>query len=411
MQRPRRFGLSPNPSQDCRIRALKTMTEKMRKENAAARIQAAGRIVVKVGSALLVRKDGIIASSWLASLAADLAALKARGADVIVVTSGAIAIGRQRLGLSGRLRIEEKQAAAAAGQARLIEAWQEAFAPNGLVAAQLLLTLDDTENRRRYLNARATLGALLSVGAVPVINENDTVATSEIRYGDNDRLSAHAAQMAGADMLILLSDIDGLYTADPRRDQNARHVAFVEDVTPEIEAMAGGANAGAGVGSGGMATKVAAAKIATGSGCAVVIARGEMDHPVAAILSGAPVTVFAPHSTPDRARRSWISGRLKPAGVIAIDAGAENALKKGASLLPAGVTGVEGDFRRGDAVSIVSAEGRTLGRGLIAYDAPEARKLVGKRSEEIEQILGYRGPAALIHRDDLAIDARGKDKD
>ncbi|HRX40498.1 MAG TPA: glutamate 5-kinase, partial [Parvularculaceae bacterium] len=296
------------------------MTEKMRKENAAVRIEAAGRIVVKVGSALLVRKDGIIASSWLASLAADLAALKARGADVIVVTSGAIAIGRQRLGLSGRLRIEEKQAAAAAGQARLIEAWQEAFAPNGLVAAQLLLTLDDTENRRRYLNARATLGALLSVGAVPVINENDTVATSEIRYGDNDRLSAHAAQMAGADMLILLSDIDGLYTADPRRDQNARHVAFVEDVTPEIEAMAGGANAGAGVGSGGMATKVAAAKIATGSGCAVVIARGEMDHPVAAILNGAPVTVFAPHSTPDRARRSWISGRLKPAGVIAIDA-------------------------------------------------------------------------------------------
>lgn len=386
------------------------MAEKRVEENAASRLAGAKRVVVKVGSALLVR-DEAIAASWLATLAADLAALKARGAELIVVTSGAVAIGRRRLGLSGRLRLEEKQAAAAAGQARLIEAWQEAFSPHGLVAAQLLLTLDDTENRRRYLNARATLGALLSVGAVPVINENDTVATSEIRYGDNDRLSAHAAQMAGADMLVLLSDIDGLYTADPRRDESARHMPLVENITPEIEAMAGGANLGAGVGSGGMATKVAAARIAAGSGCAVIIARGDMNHPVAAVISGARTTLFAPHSTPDRARRAWISGRLKPAGSVTVDAGAAAALKKGASLLPAGVKSVAGDFRRGDAVTIIAEDGQTVGRGLIAYDMADAARLLGKKSEEIEEILGWRGAGVMIHRDDLAIEGRGKDKE
>jgi len=386
------------------------MAENDRSGNAQDRLAGAKRVVVKVGSALLIEEGGAVASAWLASLGDDLAALRRRGAEIIVVTSGAVALGRGRLGLSGRLRIEEKQAAAAAGQAHLIEAWQRALTPHGLVAAQLLLTLDDTENRRRYLNARATLGALLSVGAVPVINENDTVATSEIRYGDNDRLSAHAAQMAGADLLILFSDVDGLYTADPRKDARAAHIPSVAEITPEIEAMAGRANLAAGVGSGGMATKIAAAKIATGSGCTVIIARGDVDHPLNAIMTGGATTVFAPHSTPDRARRAWIGGRLKPSGIITVDAGAASALKRGASLLPAGIIGVEGEFRRGDAVTVVSLEGETIGRGLIAYDAGEARRLIGKKSEEIETILGYRGAAAIIHRDDLAIEGRGKDK-
>jgi glutamate 5-kinase len=387
------------------------MAENDRTGNAQDRLAGTKRVVVKVGSALLIDREGALAGDWLASLADDLAGLRRRGAEIIVVTSGAVAIGRSRLGLGGRLRLAEKQAAAAAGQARLIEAWQEALAPHGLVAAQLLLTLDDTENRRRYLNARATLEALLSIGAVPVINENDTVATAEIRYGDNDRLSAHAAQMAGADLLILLSDIDGLYTADPRKDAGAAHIPFVDDISPAIEGMAGGANAEALVGSGGMATKLAAAKIATAYGCAVIIARGDVAHPLRAINEGAATTLFAPHSTPDRARRAWIGGRLKPAGTLTIDAGAASALKRGASLLPAGVTAVEGDFRRGDAVIIVAASGEIIGRGLIAYDAADARRLIGKRSEDIEAILGYRGASAFVHRDDLAIEARARDKD
>lgn len=387
------------------------MAENDGRGNARDRLADARRIVVKVGSALLVDAGGAVAGGWLATLAADLAELRRRGADIIVVTSGAVAIGRSRLGLGARLRLAEKQAAAAAGQARLIEAWQEALAPHGLVAAQLLLTLDDTENRRRYLNARATLEALLSIGAVPVINENDTVATAEIRYGDNDRLSAHAAQMAGADLLILLSDIDGLYTADPRRNADAVHIPFVDDIGPAIEAMAGGANSAALVGSGGMATKIAAAKIATGYGCAVIIARGDIAHPLQAIREGAATTLFAPHSTPERARRAWIGGRLKPAGTLTIDAGAAAALKRGASLLPAGVIAIAGEFRRGDAVVIVAADGAIIGRGLVAYDAAEARRLLGKRTEDIEAALGYRGPSALVHRDDLAIDLSAKDKD
>lgn len=386
------------------------MAENERPGNAQGRLAGAKRVVVKVGSALLIAENGAVAGDWLAALADDIAELRRRAVDVIVVTSGAVAIGRRRLALGGRLRLAEKQAAAAAGQARLIEAWQEALAPHGLVAAQLLLTLDDTENRRRYLNARATIEALLAIGAIPVINENDTVATAEIRYGDNDRLSAHAAQMAGADLLILLSDINGLYTADPRKDAGARHIPVVDRITPEIEAMAGGANAQALVGSGGMATKIAAAKIAADNGCGVIIARGGVARPLRAIADGAPTTLFIPQSTPERARRAWIGGRLKPAGTLTIDAGAALALKRGASLLPAGVTAVDGDFRRGDAVAIVDADGAVLGRGLVAYDAAEARRLAGKRSEDIEGILGYRGATALVHRDDLAIDVRAKDK-
>ncbi|MBB5518612.1 glutamate 5-kinase [Amphiplicatus metriothermophilus] len=378
--------------------------------SAPARLAAARRVVVKIGSALLIGADGEPDARRLAGLAADIAALRARGAEAIVVSSGAIALGRRRLGLEGRLKLAEKQAAAAAGQALLMQAWQGALAPSGAVAAQLLLTLDDTENRRRYLNARATLETLLGLGAVPIVNENDTVATAEIRYGDNDRLSAHAAQMAGADLLVMLSDVDGLYTADPRRDAAARHIPLVETITPEIERMGAGANAEAGVGSGGMATKIAAAKIALAAGCAAIIARGDVERPLEAIAKGARATLFVPRSTPERARLAWIGGRLRPAGTITVDAGAAKALLGGASLLPAGVVAVEGDFRRGDAVAVRAANGEPLGQGLCAYDAAEARRLVGKKSHEIEEILGYRGPNALIHRDDLAIARRNPDK-
>lgn len=386
------------------------MRETVELGQAAARLASAARITVKVGSALVADAQGALRRERLAAIAGDMAALSASGRQVILVTSGAVAIGRHRLGLAGRLRLEEKQAAAAAGQARLIEAWQEAFEPHGLVCAQLLLTLDDAEDRRRYLNARATIGALIARGAVPVINENDTVATSEIRYGDNDRLSAHAAQMAGADLLVLLSDIDGLYTADPRKDAGAAHIPLVSEITPAIEAMAGAANAAAGVGSGGMATKIAAAKIAMAGGCAVIIADGAAPSPLAAIAAGARATLFAPHSTPDRARRAWIGGRLKPSGSVTVDAGAAAALKRGASLLSAGIRAVEGEFRRGDAVCVIDEKGEIIGQGLIGYDAEEARRIAGRKSEEIESLLGYRRSAAVIHRDDLAIARRGKDK-
>lgn len=378
--------------------------------DAAARLGAARRVVLKIGSALLIDQDGAASAERLSSLVADIAALKARGAEVLVVSSGAVAIGRRRLGLKGRLRLEEKQAAAAAGQARLMEAWQTALDPHGVVAAQLLLTLDDTENRRRYLNARATLGALLARGALPVINENDTVATAEIRYGDNDRLSAHAAQMAGADILVLLSDIDGLYSADPRRNAAAKHIPLVARITPEIEAMAGAANLETGVGSGGMATKIAAAKIAMAAGCAVVVARGDIERPLEAVQAGARATLFLPVSTPERARKAWIAGRLKPAGSLTVDDGAAAALAAGKSLLPAGVTAVTGAFRKGDPVSVTDPAGRMIAQGLIAYDAEEAARITGRKTPDMETILGYRGPAHLIHRDDLAMKERPDDK-
>lgn len=382
----------------------KTLTD------AAMMLRKARRTVIKVGSALLVGNDGGLRRDRLAAIAADIANLRARNCETILVTSGAIAIGRQRLGLTGRLRLEDKQAAAAAGQAHLIEAWQEAFTPHHMVCAQILLTLDDAEDRRRYLNARATIAALLRRKALPVINENDTVATSEIRYGDNDRLSAHTALMAGADLLVLLSDIDGLYSADPRKDQSAEHIACVEDISPAIEAMAGHANMTRGVGSGGMATKIAAAKIAATAGCAVVIADGAAPAPIAAIEAGRRATLFLPHSTPERARRAWIGGRLKPAGALTIDAGAAHALLRGASLLPSGIRKVEGRFRRGDAVSVLDESGAVLGRGLVAYDEEEVTRIVGRKSSDIEAVLGYRRGGAVIHRDDLALAVRGKDK-
>ena len=305
--------------------------------------------MIKAGSATLCSKAGDVNAAWLASLAEDIAKIRSAGVEVIVVSSGAVALGRDRLGLSGPLRLEEKQAASAAGQVRLAQAWQTAMAAHDIKIAQVLLTLHDTEDRRRYLNARATLRMLLDLGALPVVNENDTVATSEIRYGDNDRLAAHTAQIAGADALLILSDIDGLYTADPRNNSDAAHLDAVEEITPAIVKSASGPNSRRGVGSGGMATKVAAAKIAGANGCATIIASGDGDHPLAAVLDGARATLFRPSENKENARRQWIAGRIKPVGAISIDDGAADAVRRGASLLPAGVTAVEGDFKRGDA--------------------------------------------------------------
>ena len=368
----------------------------------------ARRIVIKVGSALLVDPGrGAVDVGWLAILAADVARLRARGAEVLIVSSGAVALGRRRLGLPlrGELELQEKQAAAAAGQSLLMRAWEEALAPHGLHTAQVLLTRDDTEMRRRWLNARATVETLLRLKAIPVVNENDTVATEEIRYGDNDRLAARVAQMIGADLLILLSDIDGLYTSDPRRDPAATHIATVETLTPEIEAMAGGANAAHGVGTGGMATKLAAARIAHGAGCAtlVTLGRREGQGPLEAVEAGARATLFAAHATPALAYKQWIAGSLAPQGALVVDDGAVTALRAGKSLLPAGVTAIEGRFGKGDAVIVRDKAGREVARGLSAYGAEDAASIQGLRSTAIEAKLGYRGPAALIHRDDLVV--------
>jgi glutamate 5-kinase len=362
----------------------------------------ARRLVVKVGSAILCGADGV-RENWLATLAADIADLRRDGRDVVVVTSGAIALGRRRLNLQGPLRLDEKQAASAAGQAALVEAWQAAFAPHAIPVAQILLTLDDTENRRRYLNARATFGTLLELGALPLVNENDTIATAEIRYGDNDRLAAHAAQIAGAELLIILSDIDGVYDADPRRVPGAKRLPLIERITPDIVAAAGAANAAAGVGSGGMASKIAAAEIAGAAGAATIIAPGMDEHPLQRIAGEGAATLILAPTSPAKARRQWIGARLKPLGEIRIDAGAAKALTAGASLLPAGVVSIAGEFQRGDAVMVVAPDGAAIAQGLSAYGASELRLIAGKRSDEIEKILGYRRRPAVIEKDDLAL--------
>jgi glutamate 5-kinase len=359
------------------------------------------RIVVKIGSALLVDFDGL-RRDWLKSLCADVASLKREGKEIILVSSGAIALGRRALKLrDGALRLEESQAAAAAGQVRLAEAYADGLAAEGFIAAQILLTLGDTEERRRYLNARATLRTLLALGAMPVINENDTVATAEIRFGDNDRLAARVASMMEADCIVLLSDVDGLYTADPTQGSSARHIDEVAHITPEIEAMAGGSSSG--LGRGGMTSKLLAAKIATAAGADVLIANGKNANPLAAIRTGALHTRFLAGSTPAAARKRWIAGGLKIEGALVIDAGAARALEDGKSLLPAGVRAVEGTFDRGDAVVVRDADGRELARGLVAYHAADAQRIAGRRSAEIETILGYRGRDEMIHRDDLAL--------
>ncbi len=363
----------------------------------------ARRIVVKVGSALLVdRATGKLRAEWLDSLADDVARLANAGKELVLVSSGSIALGRQLIALpKGPLALEQSQAAAAVGQISLAHAYQELFRARKLTAAQILLTLGDTEERRRYLNARQTIETLLAYKAIPVVNENDTVATSEIRYGDNDRLSARVASMISADVLVLLSDIDGLYTAPPGTDPNARRLDEVHAITPEIEAMAG--DAGTELSKGGMKTKVEAGRIALAAGAHMVIASGKVQGPLAQLEQGAPCTWFIAQSDPVSARKRWISGQLEPHGSVWVDAGAQNALAQGKSLLPAGVIRVDGQFDRGDAVVIRASDGRELGRGLIAYEASEAAQIAGKRSIDIAGILGHDGRAALIHRDDMAL--------
>jgi glutamate 5-kinase len=371
-----------------------------------ARVRTA---VLKVGSSLIVdTASGQARDAWMADMADTVARrLRSGGTRVLIVSSGAVALGRGALGLKpGKLRLEEKQAAAAAGQTLLMAAWAKAFAPHGLPVAQALLTPDDTERRRRWLNARSTLDTLLECGAIPVVNENDTVATEELRYGDNDRLAARVAQMVAADLLVLFSDIDGLYDADPRTHPAARHIGSVSAITPQIEAMAGGANTVAGLGSGGMRTKIDAARIAMGAGCHTAITDGREPGALARLLDGGRATWFAPEADPQTARRAWLAHQLRPAGAYVVDAGAARALRAGASLLPVGVTAVEGSFERGDAVEVLGPERERLATGITAYSSADAAMIRGRRSEETEAILGYSGRPALVHRDDLV---RGPD--
>jgi len=365
--------------------------------------RTARRIVVKIGSALLVDRDtGTLKSEWLAALCNDIAALKADGRELIIVSSGAIGLGRRALGLSSRsLKLEESQAAAAVGQIALARLYQETFSSRDITVAQILLTLGDTEERRRYINARNTISALLSLGVVPVVNENDSVATSEIRYGDNDRLAARVGSMMSADCVVLLSDIDGLYTAPPSIDPAARRLDVVEEITPEIESMAG--DAGSELSRGGMVTKLVAARIAVNAGASLVITNGNAMNPLRALEQGAPCTWFLASTNPVASRKRWIAGSLEPRGAVTIDDGARKALEAGRSLLPAGVTQVDGAFDRGDAVIIKDQTGREIGRGLIAYARAEAERLTGRKSAEIESILGYRGRSEMIHRDDMAL--------
>lgn len=364
---------------------------------------AAQRIVVKIGSALLVdRTTGVLNTDWLASLMDDVAALAKSGKEVVLVSSGAIALGRHMLKLpKGPLELEESQASAAVGQISLAHAYQDFAHRHGLIAAQILVTLGDTEERRRYLNARHTIDRLLALKAIPVVNENDTVATTEIRYGDNDRLSARVASMVSADCLVLLSDIDGLYTAPPGSTSDARRLDLVTEITPEIEAMAG--DAGTELSKGGMKTKIEAAKIVRAAGCDMVIASGKVMHPLKAISEGCAATWFIAPSDPVTAKQRWISGQLEPKGVVVVDDGAEKAMLAGKSLLPAGVKSVSGAFDRGEVVIIRNETGHELGRGLIAYAKTDAQRIIGKRSAAIAEILGFEGRAELIHRDDMAL--------
>lgn len=368
----------------------------------ASLLGSARRITVKVGSSLLVG-HGDDRSQWLKSLAADLAALMDEGKAVIIVSSGAVAMGRERAGLAKNRRLDAKQAAAAIGQPLLMQAWQSAFADSGKVTAQLLLTIGDTESRRRWRNARSTLDMLHRNGAIPIVNENDSVATEELRYGDNDRLSARIAQMAGADLLILLSDVDGLYETDPRRDPSAKHCAVVETIDERLLSTAGDASA-SGPGTGGMRTKLEAARIAQGSGCATLIASGICDHPLAALSKGtARGTMVTAHGSPVSAYKAWIAGSLAPVGKLMVDEGAVSALRQGRSLLPSGCRDAEGDFVQGSSVVVVGPDGAEIARGIVRYGTAEARAILGRKASEIPAILGYSRGDELIHRDDLVL--------
>ncbi|SEO07464.1 glutamate 5-kinase [Pseudorhodobacter antarcticus] len=364
-------------------------------------IRAAKRLVIKIGSALLVDRVSGLRHDWLAALALDVAEAKARGTDVVIVSSGSIALGRTVLGLPhAELALEQSQAAAAVGQIRLARAYEEVLAPHGIVTGQVLVTLEDTQDRRRYLNSRATMETLLGLGVVPIVNENDTVATDEIRYGDNDRLAAQIAVTVGADQLILLSDVDGFYSANPKEDASAVRFDVVEKITPALEAMAGDPISG--LSKGGMKTKVMAAKTAVAGGCAMAIMEGSVLRPLQALAHGAARTWFVSQADPQLARKRWINA-MKPRGEVHVDAGAVAALRLGKSLLPAGVSGVSGAFGRGDPVAIVGPGGAVLGKGLVRYTAVEARAIAGHKSSEIAQILGSVGRAALIHRDDMVL--------
>lgn len=364
-------------------------------------VREAKRLVIKIGSALLVDRKSGLRQAWLSALALDVAEAKVRGADVVLVSSGSIALGRKVLGLpEGDLTLEQSQAAAAVGQIRLARAYEEVLAPHGITTAQVLVTLEDTEDRRRYLNSRATMETLLSLGVVPIVNENDTVATDEIRFGDNDRLAAQIAVTVGADQLVLLSDVDGFYSANPKEDPAAQRFDLVQTITPEIEAMAGDPISG--LSKGGMKTKLLAAKTAVAGGCAMAIMEGSVLRPLKALAEGAHRTWFVAQADPQLARKRWINA-MKPKGELRLDAGAVRALRDGKSLLPAGVTQVSGRFGRGEPVAILDPQGVVLGKGLIRYTSDEARAIAGHRSGEIEAILGYAGRAALVHRDDMVI--------
>lgn len=381
------------------------MTRK-RPLQAAKTIAAANRIVLKIGSALLVdRKTNTVDMVRLKGLAADIADWREEGKQVLVVSSGAVALGRRRLGSRARGGgLEKKQASAAAGQSMLMHAWESVFDPYDIVTAQILLTRDDTEVRRRWLNARATVGALLDMGAVPIVNENDTIVTDQIKYGDNDRLAARVAQLISADLLILLSDVDGVYTADPRQNPDARHIPYIEALTPEIEAMATGANAAAGVGTGGMATKLMAARIAGEAGCATLIAAGRSKKRGAQhIEEGRRCTLIAPSTTVRAAYKQWIGGSLATRGHIVVDAGCLKALARGKSLLAAGVVTATGSFGKGDPVEVLDETGAEVARGLVRYDAADVTAIAGLRSPEIKAALGYAGGPVVIHADDLAL--------
>jgi glutamate 5-kinase len=366
-------------------------------------LTSAKRIVVKIGSALLVGQGGTINRNWLTTVCEDIAALKHNHQEIIIVTSGAVAIGRRQLGLNYRgLRLEEKQAAAATGQIKLAHAYQEMLAAHHFTVAQLLLTLDDSENRQRYLNARNTLETLLKLNAIPLINENDSVATQELRFGDNDRLAARVAQMVGADCLILLSDIDGLYSADPRHHSEARFIPDVTEITPDIEAMAG--QSGSHHGSGGMVTKIQAAKIALAAGCSMVIAPGKTPHPIHAIQNLGRCTWFTTNQEPITARKQWIAGSLQVQGKVSVDEGAVHALIKGGSLLAVGITDIHGDFQKGDAIIIMNQSGQAIAKGLVDYSAEEVRLIMKRKSSDFEALLGYHGSDEIIHRDNLVVE-------
>ncbi|MGB1709484.1 MAG: glutamate 5-kinase [Candidatus Puniceispirillaceae bacterium] len=375
--------------------------------DAAAAIQSAGTIIIKIGSSLLVEDaHGAVNAAWLAGVAGDIAMLREAGKNVVVVSSGAIALGRRELGIDSReLALEEKQAAAATGQVTLAHAWREALAAHGIGVAQILLSPEDTETRRRHLNARATMGALLELGAVPVVNENDTVATAEIRFGDNDRLAARVAAMISADLLVLLSDIDGLYSANPRQSSGAVHVPRVDSLSDEVMAMAGSANAA--YASGGMVTKLEAARIAMNAGCGMIICNGQGARPLSAVMSGARHTLFRAEHSPLTARKRWIGGSLTPRGALRVDAGALRAIRQGRSLLPAGVTSASGSFDRGDLIAIEDETGQVIGHGLTAYSAADTRVILGHKSREIEGLLGYRGRDEVVHADNLVMLEQG----